>query len=125
MTPLSSALREAVEKATPGPWLLGLAGNANVVTYDGDDVRAVATVLREADRALIVLLANNRALLAAALAVAEIVAAATAPRSVTLQTRVVQQPMLLKDNEPGELDAALSAYRSLKEASRAGSGKGG
>lgn len=37
-------IRERVEKATPGPWVSGLSGHANVVTYDGDDVRPVGAV---------------------------------------------------------------------------------
>jgi hypothetical protein len=48
-------LRALLAAATPGPWSEGVHGNANVVHFDGDDIRAVA----EAD-------ASNAALICAA-----------------------------------------------------------
>ena len=39
--------KELAAKATPGPWMEGTAGIANVVNFNGDDITAVACVFGE------------------------------------------------------------------------------
>lgn len=55
MTPAEIAeLRRLCEAATPGGWQEGRAGICDVVHFDGDDVRGVAWVNGEANRAFVI-----------------------------------------------------------------------
>ena len=54
MTIDHAKLRALCEAARDGEWQLGIAGNCNVVSFDGDDIVGVAVVPNERNAALIV-----------------------------------------------------------------------
>lgn len=52
------ALRALLTAKTPGEWSAGVAGNANLIAFDGDDIVGIAVDVSDRNLALICALVN-------------------------------------------------------------------